>query len=386
MSIPWKLPTAASNPNIYQPGKFRLSFNDEAAPEGQPHFFLFWHLRGLKSAIFAMTSKDSSMLCISHPNTDPWFNLAAEEYMLKNFSQNCFMLWRNEKAIIVGKHQNALAEINLDYVRENDIKVVRRLSGGGTVFHDLGNLNFTFIMNGGEGQLVNFRKYTQPILDVLHRLGVDASFGGRNDLVIQGRKFSGNAEHVFKKRVLHHGTLLFTSQIEDLENALRVNPVKYTDRGIKSVRSRVGNISEHLKESLSILEFKDAIMNYVVEKFPESIPYLYTNDDLAAISLLAEKKYASWEWNFGYSPLYILQKVIKTQAGLIDLRLQVEKGIIREANLRCDFVDKRKLSEIEDLLKGSPHLEAAILKTLQQVAISEYLRIPDPREFVRAMF
>jgi lipoate---protein ligase len=333
-----------------------------------------------------MTSKDSSMLCISHPNTDPWFNLAAEEYMLKNFSQNCFMLWRNEKAIIVGKHQNALAEINLDYVRENDIKVVRRLSGGGTVFHDLGNLNFTFIMNGGEGQLVNFRKYTQPILDVLHRLGVDASFGGRNDLVIQGRKFSGNAEHVFKKRVLHHGTLLFTSQIEDLENALRVNPVKYTDRGIKSVRSRVGNISEHLKESLSILEFRDAIMNYVVEKFPESIPYLYTNDDLAAISLLAEKKYASWEWNFGYSPLYILQKVIKTQAGLIDLRLQVEKGIIREANLRCDFVDRRKLSEIEDLLKGSPHLEAAILKTLQQVAISEYLRIPDPREFVRAMF
>ena len=333
-----------------------------------------------------MISKAFSMLCISHPSTDPWFNLAAEEYMLKNFSQNCFMLWRNENAIIVGKHQNTLAEINLDYVREKNIKVVRRLTGGGTVFHDLGNLNFTFIMNEGEGQLVNFRKYTQPILDVLHRLGVDASFGGRNDLTIQGKKISGNAEHVFKKRVLHHGTLLFSSQIGDLENALRVNPVKYTDRGVKSVRSRVTNISEHLKESIPILEFRDTILEYVFEKFPDSILFTYTGEDLAAINQLAEKKYATWEWNFGYSPLYILQKVIKTQAGLIDLKLQVEKGIIRDVSISCDFADEKKLSEMEGLLKDTPHLEEAILKTLQRVPFSEYLQVPDPREFVRGMF
>ena len=174
------------------------------------------------------------MLCIINTNTKPYFNLAAEDYVLRNFKDDCFMLWRNKPSIIIGKHQNTLAEINLEYVKDNNIDVVRRLSGGGAVFHDLGNLNFTFIKNAkDEGSLVDFKKYIQPILEVLQSLGVNAKFEGRNDIMIDGKKISGNAEHVFKRRVLHHGTLLFLSQIADLSKALKVNPLKYQDNGVK---------------------------------------------------------------------------------------------------------------------------------------------------------
>ena len=184
------------------------------------------------------------MLCVNNIYTDPYFNMAMEEYFLKNFTENIFILWRNEPAVIVGKHQNSLAEINVDYVTEKGIKVVRRLTGGGAVFHDLGNINFTFIENGSKP---DFQKFTRPILDVLIDLGVDARFEGRNDLTIGGRKFSGNAIAVWKNRTLEHGTLLFSAVMEDLSGALKVNPLKFEDKAVKSTRSRVTNISEHLK-------------------------------------------------------------------------------------------------------------------------------------------
>ena len=186
------------------------------------------------------------MLCIKDSHTDPYFNIAADEYALKYLEDDCFMLWRNEPSIIVGKHQNTLAEINVDYVMKNNIKVVRRISGGGAVFHDLGNLNFTFVKNAGEDAQGDFRKFTQPILDVLQSMGINAKFEGRNDLTIDGKKFSGNAESIWKNRVLHHGTLLFSAVMTDLSAALKVNPLKFQDKAVKSVRSRVTNISEHL--------------------------------------------------------------------------------------------------------------------------------------------
>lgn len=326
------------------------------------------------------------MLCISNPNTDAWFNLASEEYVLKNLQEDVFMLWQNHNAIVVGKHQNTLAEINYDYVKEKDIQVVRRLSGGGTVYHDMGNLNFTFIMNGHSGQMVDFRKFTRPILDVLNKLGVEAVFEGRNDLTINGLKFSGNAEHVYKNRVLHHGTLLFASELGTLTNALQVNPLKFQDKAVKSVRSRVTNISDHLQTKMDVSEFKSRIMAHIIELYPDAREYTFTDFDLEQIQQLVKEKYATWEWNFGYSPQYDFRKMIKTSGGFVEYHLNVADGIIKDIKLYGDFFSHRDIKELELLLRNVPHNEDAILHQLKDVNLEEYLHLVTLKEFVSGMF
>ncbi len=195
------------------------------------------------------------MLCIHLKNQDPYFCLAAEEYFLKNFREDIFMLWQSEDTIVVGKHQNALGEINYRFVREKGIQVARRISGGGTVFHDSGNVNFTFIKNVKGPSEISFKIFTTPVVEALAQLGVTATTSGRNDLLINGFKISGNAEHVFKNRVLHHGTLLFNSDLENLGQAIKVIPGKYESKAVQSNRSPVANISSFLKDQLKIEEF-----------------------------------------------------------------------------------------------------------------------------------
>ena len=327
------------------------------------------------------------MLCIKNDNTNPYFNLAAEEYVLRNLKENCFMLWRNRPSIIVGKHQNTLAEINVEYVKENNIDVVRRLSGGGAVFHDLGNLNFTFIKNvEGEGALVDFKKYVEPILQVLKHLGVDAQFEGRNDIMIQGKKISGNAEHVFKKRVLHHGTLLFSSKMADLSSALKVNPLKYQDKGVKSVRSRVTNISEHLPKKMTVTEFNDEIMDFMMNAVEGASLYEYSQYDLDQINKLVKEKYSTWDWNFGYSPKYNFEKLIKTKGGHIEVQMNIEKGIIQDIRFFGDFFNEKDVSEVEKELAGSKHEEKSIREVLSKIHIEKYFHNISLDELVSAMF
>lgn len=326
------------------------------------------------------------MLCIFYPGNDAYFNLATEEYLLKEFHDDLFTLWRNEPSIIVGKHQNALAEINIDFVKSNNIKVVRRLSGGGTVFHDLGNLNFTFIMNGVSNQLVDFHKYTVPILDVLKKLGVHAKFEGRNDLTIDGKKFSGNAEHVFKNRILHHGTLLFSSVMTDLSAALNVDPMKFQDKAVKSVRSRVTNISEHLPEPIDILVFKDLVMHHIMEMYPDAQPYELSEVDLQKIQRLKETKYATWEWNFGYSPKYNLQRFVKTGGGKIEFDLNVQNGIIENIKFFGDFFNTRETEELEAMLLGCKHEEESIRERLSGINIGDYFTRVEMDEFINGLF
>jgi len=326
------------------------------------------------------------MLCIIRHETDPYFNLAAEEYVLKHFEQDCFMLWRNEPSIIVGKHQNTLAEINAAYVRDNAIKVVRRLSGGGAVFHDLGNLNFTFIANGEHHQLVDFRKFTLPILEVLQKIDIEAKFEGRNDLTIDGRKFSGNAEHVYKNRVLHHGTLLFSATMTDLSNALNVDPSKFQDKAVKSVRSRVTNISEHLKQPMDVLEFRDLIMAHMMESTPDASVYSFTSEDIKAIEKLRDEKYLTWEWNFGYSPKYNFTKAVKTNGGKLEVALDVVNGVIENARFYGDYFNKLDPADIEKALVGAEHTEPAIRQRLMRFVLSEYFLNVTTDELLNALF
>ncbi len=326
------------------------------------------------------------MLCIQDSSTDPYFNIAAEEYVLKNFRDDCFMLWRNANAIIVGKHQNTLAEINVDYVKEKNIKVVRRLSGGGAVFHDLGNLNFTFIVSGDDGNLVDFRKFTLPIIEVLQKLGVEARFEGRNDITIEGKKFSGNAEHVWRNRTLHHGTILFSSEMTDISMALKVNELKFRDKAVKSVRSRVTNVSEHLKEKMDVLAFRQRVMDHIMEKYEDSFLYEYTPEDIAEITKIRDEKFALWDWNYGYSPKYEFEKLIRTNGGNIEFHLNVEKGLIRDFKIYGDFFHKYDIDVVEKSLIGIRHDPEVIRKTLSQFQFDDYFKNITIEEFISGMF
>jgi len=327
------------------------------------------------------------MLIIKRHHTNPYFNLAAEEYFLKETNEDIFMLWRNEPAIIVGKHQNTLSEINIDYVKENNIRVVRRLTGGGAVFHDLGNLNFTFVQSNKDHTLNDFRKYTEPILEVLLKLGIDARFEGRNDLTIEGKKFSGNAEMVWKNRVLHHGTLLFSATMTDLSQALKVNEAKFRDKAVKSIRSRVTNISEHLKEPMDVMQFSNLIQEHITEMYPEALFYELTDEDHRLIDELVMTRYSTWDWNFGNSPEYNFRKVIRTEySGTIEFCMNVRNGIILQTRIYGDYFSNADPKEIEDILADIPHEEDAIRKAVSTFDISTYFSKLTVDEFVNGLF
>ena len=333
------------------------------------------------------TQLPTNMLCIQNPRTDPCFNLAAEEYVLKNFTDDCFILYRNEPSIIVGKHQNTLAEINLRYVRENNIRVVRRLSGGGTVFHDLGNLNFTFIVAGKEGHLVDFRRFTKPILEVMQQVGVEARFEGRNNLTINGLKFSGNAEHVHKQRTLHHGTLLFSSVMADLSDALKVDPKAYTDKAVQSIRSKVTNISEHLSHPMDVTTFGNMIMEHIRKHYGGNVMYSYTEEDIRAIEQLRDEKYCQWEWNFGYSPKYMFERRMPaSDGGDLVFQISVEKGIIKEVNIQGDAFHPKDIDVVVKALTGLPHEPDTITKRLSDLNLNELFTSIAVKDFVYGMF
>lgn len=332
------------------------------------------------------TEAGDIMIYINNTNTDPYFNLAAEEYILKNFDDECFMLWRNNPAIIIGKNQNALSEINLDYVKNNNIPVVRRMTGGGAVYHDLGNLNFTFISYNADRNFNDFKKFTKPIIDVLIDLGVNAEFSGRNDLIIDGRKFSGNAQCRYRDKVLHHGTLLFSSNMGDISSSLNAGALKFKDKSVKSVSSRVTNICEHLKTKLSIDEFKNLIRNHILNSTKDVVNYELDRNDLDNIEKLADDKYKTWEWNFGNSPEYNFHCEKKFRGGTVEVYLDVKDGIINNARIYGDFFSQNNIKDIENALKGIKHKECDIKDMLHDYDIESYFSNISSDELLKCFF
>jgi lipoate-protein ligase A len=310
------------------------------------------------------------MLCIHLKNTDPYFCLAAEEYLLKNFSDDIFMLWQSEKAVVVGKHQNLLGEINYPFVRENNIALCRRISGGGTVFHDSGNVNFSFIKNVKSPAEISFKQFTAPVVEALAKLGVSATNSGRNDLLIDGLKISGNAEHVYKNRVLHHGTLLFNSDLKNLGQAIKVVPGKYESKAVQSNRSPVANISQFLKMEMTTGEFVQFLLDVQLEN-SENLFFDLSETDIQSVGKLAFEKFRTWEWNFGYSPKYTFRNEVEIDGKTLKIEIVVERGIITDIKLGGDFFIVEIALQLSQHLHNRKHFFEEVKEVLTLLQAEE---------------
>ncbi len=319
-------------------------------------------------------------------HTDPFFNLAAEEYFMSNAKEDIILLWRNDKTVVIGKNQNAFSEINFDFTNEHNIKVVRRLTGGGAVFHDLGNLNYTFI-SVPDGKFSNkkngidFAHFCKPIINALCALGINARLSGRNDIVVDTnegeRKISGNAECVKDSKTLHHGTLLFSADLSKLSGALNPSRKKLESRGISSVKSRVANLSELLSpktlESIpDVTAFSNYIAKYLSLEFGIS-PCILDENQEKEISALSIEKYSLDSWNLHRFGSFLQSSSAKFNFGEITVMFTVKEGYIQKLDISGDFFGTKDISLLTEKLIGVEYSREKISKSLKELKISDYI-------------
>ena len=317
--------------------------------------------------------------------TDPAYNLAAEQYIFDVLSEehDFIMLWQNDRSVIIGKYQNTLAEINRAFLDENGIKVVRRLSGGGAVYHDLGNLNFTFITHKPENRPVTMRTFCLPIVDALASIGVKAELNGRNDITVEGKKISGNSQYVRNGKIMHHGTLLFNSDLDTMEKALSVDPDKMEAKGIRSVRSRVTNISRY--SSVSPESFVDILQKHFEEE-KQAEEYTLSETDTESIRKIAASRYDTWEWNYGRSKeCTLLQKGRVEGCGTIEIRICLEGSRIESLSFSGDFLALSELDPLENTFSGREPSEKDYRELLNGIDVSAYIRGLKNEELLRIL-
>ncbi|WP_179353723.1 lipoate--protein ligase [Winogradskyella vidalii] len=321
-------------------------------------------------------------------HNNPKLNLALEEYILRHFdaSTDYLLFYINAPSIIIGRNQNTLEEINQEYIEANHIEVVRRVSGGGAVYHDLGNLNFSFITNHDGKSISNFKKFTAPVIRVLNDMGVSAELKGRNDILVKDQKISGTAQFSTGKRMISHGTLLFDTDMSEVVKALQVKMSKIQSKGHKSVRSRVANISEFLNAPMAMEDFKKQLLTGLYEASEPFETYKLTESEWKAVHDLKAEKYDLWDWNYGRSPKFNIQRNKRFPVGEIDLRIFVEKGRISEFKVFGDFFGRQPVSDLENLLIGVPYDKLEITKKLEDVSIQDYFGTIEKSDFLDLVY
>jgi lipoate-protein ligase A len=310
---------------------------------------------------------------ITYLGTDAYTNIATDTWLLNNLHSDepVFALWQNNNAIIIGQNQNTFGEVNQEFVDEHQIEVVRRVTGGGAVYHDMGNLNFTLFVPIESSANIDFKSFSEPVLKALHTLGIPAEASGRNDLLVDGKKISGVAQRYANGYLMHHGTLLFDSNVDTMVRSLNVADEKFISKAAKSVRSRVGMIKDAAPEGLTLQDFWQAVQ-YELTDHGRDEEILLTPAQKQEILRLTADKFSTWDWNYGKSPEFNFKNHAKYDGGIIELQVQAEGGIIKDINFTGDFLGLRDWREIKDQLVGLPFEVAAIKPVFERNADGKY--------------
>lgn len=316
-------------------------------------------------------------------STNPAFNLAFEEYILTHRMQGDYLLlWQNDSTIVIGQNQSAEAEINRSFVEQQRIRVVRRSTGGGAVYHDLGNLNYSFITDAGDVESLTMARFANPVVTALKNLGLQAEVSGRNDILINKKKISGTAQRIYKNRILHHGTLLFDTDFSVLSEALRTAPEKYQSRGMTSVKSRVGNIREMLPRDMTMAAFKENLREALAVKSIDNL----SDFEMEIIEKIKKEKYDTWEWNFGHAPHCKMLNRQRWPGGILDVHLNTERGKIKKIEFFGDFLSATDVAEVQDCLQGCDYRHEAVAEVLESLPIPLYFGTITKEEVLSSIF
>lgn len=312
------------------------------------------------------------MKLIINESTDPYHNLALEEYVFRNFDADDYiLLWQNHNSIIIGRYQNAFEEINMEQVTKHQVSIVRRITGGGAVYHDLGNLNFSFVTNWHSERDLSFERFLTPVINALKSFGINSEIEGRNDLVVEGKKVSGNAQAISGNRILHHGTLLVHSDLDFIPKVLNTSQDKFVSKSVKSIRSRIANLQDYSQVEITVPKLKESLVDAFSRGENVSVVHL-TDAEIAEIERLRNSKYKSWNWNYGESPKFNFNNSARFGGGKISLSMNIENGLITGCVFSGDFLALKNLEDITDRLIGIPYDRQSIARVLSNFNLRLY--------------